>query len=161
MANKRLVLKNWTPEKIIELFRQDEKLKLGLKLYAIYLISIGKSTREIEKVYNVNFSFKQISNWFHQFDNEGIDGLLEKQKTGRIAKLTPSQKEELKVILLTQKPFELGFEKKHWTGPLAANLIIRSYNVFYKRAQIYNILKSIGLEYQKGVGFYDLNQTSD
>ena len=41
------------------------------------------------------------------------------------------------------------FNSATWTGPLLIEWIKREYNISYKKAQIYNILKKLGLTYQK------------
>jgi hypothetical protein len=47
----------------------DDKYKLGIKLYAVYQLSKGKSSRELEDLYNT--SFKLVCNWADRFDREG------------------------------------------------------------------------------------------
>jgi len=63
---------------------------MGIRLYAIYQVALGQPARKLEELYHV--SFKQITNWVHRFEKEGIKGLLDKPIRGRKSKLTQEQK---------------------------------------------------------------------
>ena len=47
MGRKPRGVKGYTPEQIKELFTSDDKYKIGLRLYAVYQVSLGKSSREV------------------------------------------------------------------------------------------------------------------
>jgi transposase len=97
-----------------------------------------------------NTSFKQICNWVHQFESEGIEGLKNKPKPGRTSRLTQAQKDELKFVLLNNSPEEYDYNTSTWNGPIIIDYIDKKYHIKYKKAQIYNILKDMGLSFQKG-----------
>jgi hypothetical protein len=72
MGRKSLQVKGYSPESIKALFNSDDKYKIGLRLYAVYQVSLGQPSRKLEDLYNT--SFKQITNWVHRFEQEGLDG---------------------------------------------------------------------------------------
>ena len=152
MGRKTLQLKNYSSAQIKEYFKTEEKYTIGIRLYAVYQVSKGVSTRKLEELYNT--SFKQIANWVHQFDNEGIDGLKNKPKSGRISKLNEKQKQRIKKLVLKESPEKYGYETATWTGPLLIDWIKKNYSIEYKKAQIYNIMKKMNLTFQKGKGIY-------
>ena len=78
MARAVLSVKGYQPEEIKALFRKDERYTIGIRLYAIYQVSLGQPSRKLEDLYNT--SFKQITNWVHQFEREGIDGLKDRDR---------------------------------------------------------------------------------
>jgi len=78
-----------------------------LRLYAIYQDSIGQPSRKLETLYNT--SFKQICNWVHRFEEEGIVGLQDKPKSGRSSKLSKREKSSIKELLLSSSPNEFGY----------------------------------------------------
>src|SRR3954471_20666109 len=86
MARPVLSVKGYQPEQIKTLFRKDERYTIGIRLYAIYQVSLGQPSRKLEDLYNT--SFKQITNWVHLFEREGINGLKDKEGRGRKSKLT-------------------------------------------------------------------------
>ena len=152
MSRKALQVRGYTPEQIKDFFRNDERYTIGLRLYAVYQISLGKTSREVQELYNT--SFKQICNWVHQFEKEGIEGLKDKAKSGRKPRLDHQQLAEIKNVLLNSIPEEFGYNTSTWNGILAIDYIKKKYGIEYKKANIYNILSSLGFTYQKGRGKY-------
>jgi len=152
MSRQVLQVKGYNPEQIKSLFNQDEKYQVGIKLYAIYQVSRGQASRRLEELYNT--SFKQICNWVHRFEEEGIEGLKRKPKSGKPSLMSIEQKAELKKILETKKPFDYGYNTSTWNGPILIDFIKNTYRISYKKAQIYNILKALGFTYQKGRARY-------
>jgi transposase len=152
MARPVLRVKGYEPEQIKGLFRKDERYTIGIRLYAIYQVALGQPSRKLEELYNT--SFKQITNWVHQFEKEGIEGLKDKAGRGRKSKLDAEQLSRIKDLLLTESPTDHGYNTSTWTGPLLIDWIARQYGLEYKKAQIYNIIKSLGFSYQKGKGIF-------
>lgn len=152
MAKPVLQIKGHTAASIKALIRKDERYTIGLRLYAVYQVAKGQSSRKLEDLYNT--SFKQITNWVHRFEKEGLEGLKDKEGRGRKDKLTLSQKEEIARVLKNGSPTEYGFNSATWTGPLLITWIKKEFKIEYKKAQIYNIIKSLGFSYQKGRGIF-------
>jgi len=152
MARPTLQVKGYTPEQIKALFRDDERYTLGLRLYAVYQVSLGQSSRNLEELYNT--SFKQITNWVHRFEDGGVEGLKDKEGRGRTSRLSEDQEVEIKKLLLHKSPSDYGFNTATWTGPLLIGWIKSHFEIEYKKAQIYNILKRLGFSYQKGKGIF-------
>jgi hypothetical protein len=82
MGRKVKALEKYTSEQIKAIIDGDVKHKLGIRIYAVYQSSMGISSRALAKLYNV--SFKQIRNWINRFDAEGLQGLLDKTRSGRL-----------------------------------------------------------------------------
>ena len=152
MARPVLNVKGYEPDQIKALFKKDERYTIGIRLYAIYQVSLGQPSRKLEELYNT--SFKQITNWVHQLEKEGIDGLRDKAGRGRKAKLNSLQLQRIKDLLLKETPADHDFNSATWTGPLLIEWIKKQYGLEYKKAQIYNIIKSLGFSYQKGKGIF-------
>ncbi|UZO79690.1 IS630 family transposase [Aquimarina sp. ERC-38] len=152
MGRSTRKVSGYTPDQIKALFNNEDKYKIGLRLYAVYQVSLGKPSRELEALYNT--SFKQILNWVSRFEKEGIEGLKDKTGRGRKPKLTEDQKTELSQLILEATPEDYGYNSATWNGPLLIDWIEKHMGVSYKRAQIYNILKGLGFSYQKSKGIY-------
>lgn len=152
MAKPVLQIKGHTAESIKALIRKDERYTIGLRLYAVYQVAKGQPSRKLEDLYNT--SFKQITNWVHRFEAEGVDGLRDKEGRGRKDRLTSEQKQEIALMLKKESPTKFGFNTATWTGPLLISWIKKEFKIEYKKAQIYNIIKSLGFSYQKGKGIF-------
>jgi len=152
MAKPVLQIKGHTADSIKALIRKDERYGIGIRLYAVYQVSKGQSSRKLEDLYNT--SFKQITNWVHRFEKEGLEGLKDKEGRGRKDRLTLIQKQEIIMVLKNELPTKYGYNTATWTGPLLINWIKKEFKIQYQKAQIYNIIKSLGFSYQKGKGIF-------
>lgn len=152
MAKPVLKVKGYTAESIKALLHKDERYTIGLRLYAVYQVAKGQPSRKLEELYNT--SFKQITNWVHRFEAEGLDGLRDKKGRGRKERLSVKQKQQISKVLKEDSPQRYGFNTGTWTGPLLIDWIKKEFKIDYKKAQIYNIIKSLGFSYQKGKGIF-------
>ena len=152
MGRKPRGVKGYTPEQIKALFSKDAKYKVGMRLYAVYQVSLGKPSRELEDVYNT--SFKQILNWVSRFEEEGLEGLKDRSGRGRKPKLTSEQMQRLGKLLAEESPKAYGYNTSTWTGPLLRDWIYKEFHVKFKKAHIYNVIQKLGFSYQKAKGIY-------
>lgn len=157
MGRKIIQVTYKTKEDIKELFSADKKLKQGYRLYAVYQVSTGKKPQDLEEVYNT--TFKSIINWVHRFNQEGLEGLLDKQIPGRKPRLTEKEREKIKKVVLEELPENYGYNSATWTGPMLIDYIQKEFGISYKKAQIYKILEKMNLTYQKGKGIYPESNT--
>src|SRR5450759_1133881 len=100
MGRHVLTVQGYSPDQIRSLFRNDDRYTIGIRLYAVYQVSLGKSSRTLEELYNT--SFKQITNLVHHFEQEGIDGLRDKPGRGRKSQLSDEQYEKLRQVLVNE-----------------------------------------------------------
>jgi transposase len=142
MGRKVKQLKNYTTEQVEALYEGDEKHRTGVKLYAILQLTRGYSSRALEEFFRT--SFKQICNWADRFDAEGVQGLRLKAGRGRRSRLTEKQQHQLKSDL-SKSPQEFGYNTNRWSCSLTGEHIRKMYQVEYKQAAIYNLLRRIGL----------------
>lgn len=151
MGRPVLKIGSHTSEEIKAMFRDDERYTIGIRLYAVYQVSLGQPSRNLEELYNT--SFKQITNWVHRFELEGIEGLKDKAGRGRTSRLNEEQSQRI-IALLKEHPENHGYNSATWTGPMLMEWIELHYGIVYKKAQIYNVIKSLGYTYQKGRGIF-------
>lgn len=152
MSKVALQIKNYSSEELKSLLRKDENFQQGIRLYACYQVSKGKRPQELEELYDT--SFKSICNWVNRLNAGGVEALKDKPKPGRNPNLTAEQKIGIRDLVLKSLPTDYGYNSSTWTGLLIIDWIKNNYQVEYKKAQIYNILKGLGLSFQKGKGIY-------
>jgi len=148
MGRPSLQVQGYSSEEIRALLTKDERYTIGIRLYAVYQVSLGQASRKLESLYNT--SFKQITNWVHRFEEFGLEGLKDKPKSGRKPRLTKEQLNELSNVLQNNRPDEFGYNTATWNGPILKEYIERHYHVAYQKAQVYNLLKKLGLPIKKG-----------
>jgi transposase len=152
MSKVALTIKNFTTEELEGLIQKDDKFRQAIRLFACLQVSKGKRPSELEDLYDT--TFKSICNWVNRLNEGGIEALLDKPKAGRPKRLEPRQLERVREVVLKHPPEEFGFNSSTWTGPLLALWVEKEFGVSYEKAQIYNILRTLGLSFQKGKGFY-------
>lgn len=81
MAKNTLNPEELKPLEVKALLNSKEEYKVALRLQMVYLIHQGKSSREVREIYRV--SFKQVLNWVHRFEIQGIKGLKDKEGRGK------------------------------------------------------------------------------
>lgn len=150
MSNIPLKVRGYEPAAIKKLLSADESFIVAIRLYLVYLVSLGHSSRQLAEIHNI--SFKQITTWVHRFEDEGIDGLKNRQGRGRKSQLSKSKMQAIKKLVLRELPSDYGYEETRWTGPLLASWIEKKYAIKYERAQIYNLLRRLGIEFYKQQG---------
>ena len=151
MGRKVKQLKNYTTEQVESLFERDENNIVGVKMYAIIQLTRGYSTRKLQEFYRV--THKQICNWADRFDREGIEGLRIKPGRGRHSRLSKEQKYQLQGDLL-QSPEVFGYNTANWSGPLMRSHIQKTYQLEYKLAAIYNLMRELGFSFQRAKASY-------
>ena len=135
---------------IKKLLNTNDAYTVGVRLYLVYLVALGHSSRKLSELHNI--SFKQITNWVHRFEKEGVEGLKDKKGRGRRSALSAEQLARIKVLVLQEAPTNYGFQSEKWTGPLLVQWIKTEYGLEYQKAQVYNLLEKVGIAFEKKLG---------
>lgn len=131
-----------------------------IRIQAVLLKKEGYSLKEIVKI--TQKSFDAIQRWITKYNQKGISGLLtHKPKVPNSAKLSNSQKDKIKEILLSNKPKEYGLIKDFWDVPTLKRLVKSQFGIEYKAVTSYRrLLEYCGFSYQK-VEFVDKKQNKE
>ena len=84
-----------------------------------------------------------------------VERIVTATKTKRVQRLGEGEKEELKKMLLEQKPTEYSIDRQIWTGKIMIEVIYARWGIEIKDSRIYDILKEIGLSHQKAHRDYE------
>lgn len=151
MGRQVLTIKRCSSAEIYSLHKAERDSEVKLRLLVIYQLSLGKSSASLTEYYPV--SARQMRNWAKRFESAGVAGLSNKKPPGKPCLLNAAQKERLRA-LLAENPELYDYNTQTWTGPLLRDWLVKHFNISYKPAQIYNILKLLGFTYQKSKGIY-------
>jgi transposase len=149
---RKLSIPNYTVEELENMLNNNPDYIIGSRLLALIQIKKGMSSRKLEELYYKSHS--RFCSWVNSFNKNGIEGLKNKHRSGRIPKLNQIQKQELKHVLQNNRPSDFNFNTALWNGPIVVEFIKNKFGVEYKKAQIYNLLNQIGFTYQKAKGKY-------
>jgi transposase len=150
---KKLQITNYRVEELERYVKGCKDKTQKLRLMACIQISKGASSRELKAIFH--HSHSQYCAWVRKLNEKGIEGLKDQAKTGRKAKLSVEQWQQIRGMMLTKSASQYGYNSGTWTAAMLIDYIQKHYGVIYKQAAIYVILKQkLGLSYQKGKGFY-------
>jgi transposase len=121
--------------------------RLVRRIHALLALADGKTLDEVAETLGVGE--QTIRDWFHAFIAQGVDSLFYRPRAGRPAKLTRSQRQELKELVLAG-PEAAGYSSGCWTSGMIADLIQLRFRVEYAPRYVCHLLGLLGLSFQRG-----------
>jgi len=123
------------------------KLTLINRIRAVLAVADGYSFSDIATILRV--SSESIRQWVIKYLSGGINALLAvKKRPGRPAKLTKTQKKQLRQWII-DGPQSAGFPGACWRTPMIQELIYRKFGALYNVKYLSEFLKNLGFSYQK------------
>ena len=94
--------------------------------------------------------------WIDMYLEKGLSGLVKPISHQSPQRLNEEQKQQLKKMLLEQKPTDYGLVDRYiWTGKIIVEVIKAKWDVELKDSRIYEILSELGLSHQKSHRDYE------
>jgi transposase len=133
----------------VKLAMDNEKNVRYFKRYqSLYLYLSGMKCADVAEI--VGITKTSVSRIHQIYRKEGLSGIPDKARVGRPPKLTNEQKEQIKEMVLTKIPAEVGFPAEfNWTAGLVAKFIKREYGLNYSIRGITGIFERLGLSYTR------------
>jgi len=127
----------------------NEKIVRYFKRYqSLYLYLSGMKCTDVAGI--VGITKNSVSRIHQIYCKEGLSGIPDKTREGRPSRLTNEQKEQIKEMVLTKVPAEVGFPAEfNWTAGLVAKFIKREYGLNYSIRGITGIFDRLGLSYTR------------
>jgi len=130
-----------------QLYYNNQQEYIRKRLLAIKYLYEEKSRIEVSEL--LNCDYKTIGSWIDKFLEGGLTELVKPITHQVESRLHIEQKEELKRMLLSDKPIDYGIDRNIWTGKVISNVIESRWGVKLKLTRIYEILNELNLSYQK------------
>lgn len=129
-----------------------------MKIGALLMLAEGIPIEKVAEFWGI--TERTLYNWRNDFLSRGMRSLIVKRKKGCKPRLTETEKKELKQIVL-DGPEKEGFARGTWTSSMICNLIEKIYGVSYNHRYVCDLLKQMGLSYQKGKYISDKYESKD
>ena len=142
LKKKQLDLEQWK-----KLYYQNQQSYLRTRLLAIKFLAEGKTRTEVSQL--LNCTYKTLTSWIDKYLEGGLEKLTESIRHRVPQRLSPTQKQEFKQMLLKQTPGDYGIDRNLWTAKIMIQVIDRKWNVQLKNSRIYEIISELNLSYQK------------
>ena len=123
------------------------------RLSTIRYLSEGKSRAEVAQI--LGCKDLSIARWMSKYLETGLEGLVEPIKHQVKERLNPEQQQEIKEMVLNERPTKYGIDREIWTGKILVEVIKQRWGVDLKTSRIYEILDNLNLSHQKAHRDYD------
>ncbi len=110
------------------------------RLHCVLLVSQGCSCYQVAEWFGEHPC--TVERWVHYFQEYGIEGLKDEQKTGRPKKVRDDQLKRLQGEI-SENPFELGYNQNNWDGKLLQTHLERHYGIELSVRQCQRLLSQL------------------
>lgn len=128
-----------------------------MRVMAILLLATGVAIEEVARICGV--TERTIYYWRNEFLCRRLNSFKITRRKGPKSRLTKEQKEYLKEMII-KGPKKAGYFQAIWTSAMIRDVIEKEFGVSYNRRYVCDILKQMGLSYQKGKFIYDKGDNS-
>jgi len=146
--SQRLRLVSLDKQEWQRLYYRNQQAYIRQRLSAIRYLSEGKSRAEVAII--VGCRDLALAQWMKKYLEKGLTGLVEPIKHQVKSRLDAEQQQEIKRMLLNERPTKYGIDREIWTGNIIAFVIKQRWGVELKTSRIYEILSELNLSHQKG-----------
>jgi len=126
--------------------RRSEESRYDHRLHGLLLVAQGMSCPEVSRL--LGDSPRTVEYWVRRFEERGLAGLVEGERSGRPRRLTDEQMDEIKLVL-RQPPEAVGIASGIWDGKGLCAFIKKRYGVTIGVRQCQYMFKSFGFRRRK------------
>jgi transposase len=126
--------------------RRCQESRYDHRLHGILLVAQGLSCREV--AWLLGDAPRTVAYWVKRFEEEGLSGLAEGDRTGRPRRLTEEQREVL-AEALRHGPLEYGLSSNLWDGKTLSMFIEQNWNVELGVRQCQRMFREFGFRLRK------------
>lgn len=149
---KRLKITNdhgWTPRTLRKQERKIKNTLLRQRVMAVRLVMEGYLGKEVASM--VNVCRQTVSHYVSLFNEGGLELLLHRDfAPGREPFLTEEQQEEIKQLVLTTTPAEMGWDvASAWNTKLLQSYVEKHFGVSISREALRKLLHRKGLSWTR------------
>ena len=126
--------------------RRSEESRYDHRLHGVLLVAQGMTCPEAAKL--LGDAPRTVAYWIHEFEEMGLAGLLEGERSGRPRRLSPKQLQEINAVL-RRMPREAGLGGNLWDGKTLAAWIERAYGIQLGVRQCQRLFRQLGFRLRK------------
>ena len=126
--------------------RRSRESRYDHRLHGILLIAQGMSGGQVAQL--LGDAPRTVAYWVRRFEQEGLAGLVDGERSGRPRRLNQEQVRQIDVAL-RQTPRDFGLIGNVWDGKTLAAFIYQQYNVTLGVRQCQRIFRQLGFRLRK------------
>ena len=126
--------------------RRSEEARYDHRLHGLLLVAQGMSCGEVARL--LGDAPRTVENWVHRFEQEGLAGLVDGERSGRPRRLQQEQLREL-AETLRKRPEDFGLVGGLWDGKTLAAFIDQRYGISLGVRQCQRLFRQLGFRLRK------------
>jgi len=126
--------------------RRSEEARYDHRLHGVLLVAQGMTCPEVARW--LGDSPRTVEYWVHAFEDLGLAGLLEGERSGRPPRLSAVQLGEIERIL-RRAPEEVGLRGNLWDGKTLSELVGQRYGIDLGVRQCQRLFRQLGFRLRK------------
>jgi transposase len=126
--------------------RRSEESRYDHRLHGVLLVAQGMTCPEVAKL--LGDAPRTVEYWIRHFEQKGLAGLWEGERSGRPRRLSAKQLQEIN-IAVRRMPREVGLSGNLWDGKTLAAWIERQYGISLGVRQCQRLFRQLGFRLRK------------
>jgi transposase len=106
--------------------RRSEESRYDHRLHGVLLVAQGMTCSEVARL--LGDARRSVQYWVHRFEERGLAGLVEEERSGRPRRLSEKQWEEVDAVL-RRTPREVGLTGTLWDGKTLSTWIEQHFDL--------------------------------
>ena len=116
------------------------------RLHAVLLVAQEMSCPQVGRL--LGDAPRTVEYWVHQFEEEGLSGLVDLERPGRPSRLNDEQYREIGEVL-RQSPLDVGLDTNLWDGKTLSKFIESRYGISLGVRQCQRLFRQLGFRMRK------------
>jgi transposase len=126
--------------------RRSAEARYDHRLHGLLLVAQGMSGHEVAQL--LGDSPRTVAYWVSRFEEEGLAGLVDAERSGRPRRLTESQIQIIDAAL-RQQPVDFGLSGNLWDGKTLAAFVQRQWGITLGVRQCQRLFRQLGFRLRK------------
>lgn len=126
--------------------RRSEEARYDHRLHAVLLVAKGMSCPDVADYFGD--SERTVRSWIRNYNERGLQGLVENEKPGRPPRLSERQMDRIGVVL-RGKPEDVGLTGGIWDGKSLSEYIRRKFGAHVGVRQCQRLFRQLGFRMRK------------
>ncbi len=129
--------------------RRSAESRYDHRLHGVLLVAQGMSCPQVARL--LGDAPRTVENWVHRFEEEGLAGLVEGERSGRPPRLSEEQLDQVGRVL-REPPSAVGLSANLWDGKTLSRYLEHRYGVSLGTRQCQRLFRQLGFRLRKPRG---------
>ncbi len=126
--------------------RRSQESRYDHRLHGVLLVAQGMTCPQVARL--LGDGTRTVENWVRRFEEDGLGGLTEGERSGRPRRLTERQLQQVGRVL-RQPPQSVGLDTNLWDGKSLSAWIDEEYGIQLGVRQCQRLFRQLGFRLRK------------